>query len=180
MRSSSSGSVHAHPGVWVLECKELGVVSQTSRLDRAEDEVVEAIAYPSGLAPSEFDVEVVPVLPDEIETLHVHAEQTNKKAVAATREAGPSPFNAGPGLHCPGNGAGIGRVLPTRSGTRGGIEPGSPETLVVEPAGLGKHTLAELAGGGDGGDAAGECQHDQRGEEGVPQKKGVHRRDNDH
>ncbi|MDK8626556.1 hypothetical protein [Corynebacterium appendicis] len=87
MRSSSSGSVHAHPGVWVLECKELGVVSQTSRLDRAEDEVVEAIAYPSGLAPSEFDVEVVPVLPDEIETLHVHAEQTNKKAVAATREA---------------------------------------------------------------------------------------------
>lgn len=87
MRSSSSGSVHAHPGVWVLECKELGVVSQTSRLDRAEDEVVEAIAYPSGLAPSEFDVEVAPVLPDEIETLHVHAEQTNKKAVAATREA---------------------------------------------------------------------------------------------
>ena len=87
MRSSSSGSVHAHPGVWVLECKELGVVSQTSRLDRAEDEVVEAIAYPSGLAPSEFDVEVVPVSPDEIETLHVHAEQTNKKAVAATREA---------------------------------------------------------------------------------------------
>lgn len=87
MRSSSSGSVHAHPGVWVLECKELGVVSQTSRLDRAEDEVVEAIAYPSGLAPSEFDVEVVPVLPDEIETLHVHAEQTSKKAVAATREA---------------------------------------------------------------------------------------------
>lgn len=87
MRSSSSGSVHAHPGVWVLECKELGVVSQTSRLDRAEDEVVEAIAYPSGLAPSEFDVEVAPVLPDEIETLHVHAEQTSKKAVAATREA---------------------------------------------------------------------------------------------
>ena len=63
------------------------MVSQTSRLDRAEDEVVEAIAYPSGLAPSEFDVEVVPVLPDEIETLHVHAEQTSKKAVAATREA---------------------------------------------------------------------------------------------
>lgn len=87
MRPSSSGSVHAHPGVWVLECKELGVVSQTSRLDRAEDEVVEAIAYPSGLAPSEFDVEVAPVLPDEIETLHVHAEQTSKKAVAATREA---------------------------------------------------------------------------------------------
>lgn len=73
--------------VWVLECTELGVVSQTNRLDRAEDEVAEAIAYQSGLAPSEFEVEVVPVLPDEIETLRVHAEQTNKKAEAATREA---------------------------------------------------------------------------------------------
>ena len=50
-------------GVWVLECKDLGVVSQTSRLDRAEDEVVEALAHQSGLAPTEFDVEVVPMLP---------------------------------------------------------------------------------------------------------------------
>lgn len=55
-------------GVWVLECKELGVVSQTSRLDRAKDEVIEALAYQSGLAPSEFQVKVIPVLPDEIET----------------------------------------------------------------------------------------------------------------
>ena len=31
-------------GVWVLECTELGVVSQTNRSDRAEDEVVEALA----------------------------------------------------------------------------------------------------------------------------------------
>lgn len=50
-------------GVWVLECTELGVVSQTNRLDGAEDEVAEAIAHQSGLAPSEFDVEVVPMLP---------------------------------------------------------------------------------------------------------------------
>ena len=50
-------------GVWVLECTELGVVSQTSRLDHAEDEVVEALAHQSGLAPTEFDVEVVPMLP---------------------------------------------------------------------------------------------------------------------
>lgn len=50
-------------GVWVLECTELGVVSQTSRLGRAEDEVVEALAYQSGLALSEFEVEVVPMLP---------------------------------------------------------------------------------------------------------------------
>ena len=50
-------------GVWVLECTELGVVSQTNRLDRAEDEVIEALAHQSGLAPTEFDVEVVPMLP---------------------------------------------------------------------------------------------------------------------
>ena len=28
-------------GAWVLECDELGLVSQTRRLDRAEDEVAE-------------------------------------------------------------------------------------------------------------------------------------------
>lgn len=74
-------------GVWVLECKELGVVSQTKRLDQAETEVVEALAYQSGLAPSDFHIKVVPVLPDDIETLRVHAEQTNEKAEAAMREA---------------------------------------------------------------------------------------------
>lgn len=74
-------------GVWVLECKELGVVSQTNRLDRAEDEVFEALAYQSGLAPSEFNIEVIPVLPDAIEALRVRAEQTNEKAEAAMREA---------------------------------------------------------------------------------------------
>ena len=45
-------------GVWVLECDELGVVSQTMHLDRAEEEVVEAIAYQSGLDPAEFRIEV--------------------------------------------------------------------------------------------------------------------------
>ena len=74
-------------GVWVLECKELGVVSQTKRLDQAEEEVGEALAYQSGLAPSEFHVKVIPVLPDEIETLRVHAERTSEKAEAANREA---------------------------------------------------------------------------------------------
>lgn len=68
-RDGSDEHVHsdrrAHTsGVWVLECKELGVVSQTSRLDRAEDEVIAALAHQSGLAPSKFDVEVVPMLPD--------------------------------------------------------------------------------------------------------------------
>lgn len=45
-------------GVWVLECGELGVVSQTTHLDQAEAEVVEAIAYQSGLDPADFRIEV--------------------------------------------------------------------------------------------------------------------------
>lgn len=55
-------------GIWVLECDELGVVSQTRRLDRAEDEVTEAIAFQSGFKPDEFEIEVVPILPAEVET----------------------------------------------------------------------------------------------------------------
>lgn len=55
-------------GAWVLECGELGVVSQTRRLDRAEDEVTEAIAFQSGFKPDEFGFEVVPILPAEVET----------------------------------------------------------------------------------------------------------------
>ncbi|MCP1388320.1 hypothetical protein M5J20_08995 [Corynebacterium sp. TA-R-1] len=45
-------------GIWVLECDELGVVSQTTHLDQAEAEVVEAIAHQSGLDPAEFRIEV--------------------------------------------------------------------------------------------------------------------------
>lgn len=45
-------------GVWVLECVELGVVSQAQQLDQAEDEVREAIAYQSGLSEEEFAIAV--------------------------------------------------------------------------------------------------------------------------
>lgn len=50
-------------GVWVLESKELGVVSQTDSLDRAEDEVREAVAFQSGLAEDEFKIKVTPMEP---------------------------------------------------------------------------------------------------------------------
>lgn len=74
-------------GAWVLECDELGVVSQTKRLDRAEDEVTEAIAFQSGLEPGDFAVDVVPVLPGEIEQLRVQADDLGAKAKAASEEA---------------------------------------------------------------------------------------------
>lgn len=74
-------------GVWVLECRELGVVSQTKRLDQAESEVAEAIAYQSGLRPQEFCVEVVPVLAGEIEDLKARAEQLQARAETAAGEA---------------------------------------------------------------------------------------------
>ena len=46
-------------GAWVLECDELGVVSQTLRLDRAQDEVAEAIAFQSRLKPGEFKLSLI-------------------------------------------------------------------------------------------------------------------------
>lgn len=74
-------------GAWVLECGELGVVSQTRRLDRAEDEVTEAIAFQSGFKPDEFGIEVVPILPAEVETLRRRADDLGAKAKAASDEA---------------------------------------------------------------------------------------------
>lgn len=74
-------------GVWVLECGELGVVSQTRRLDRAADEVTEAIAFQSGRNLDEFEIEVVPVLPAEVETLRQRADDLDVKAKAASEEA---------------------------------------------------------------------------------------------
>ncbi len=74
-------------GVWVLECEELGVVSQTKRLDQAEDEVTEVIVYQSGLQPEAFRIEVVPVLAPDIEGLKAHAEELQAKADTAATDA---------------------------------------------------------------------------------------------
>ena len=49
---------------WVTECAEAGCVSQVRRLDQVADDIREAIAYQTGLSADEFDIEVVPALPD--------------------------------------------------------------------------------------------------------------------
>lgn len=51
--------------VWVLECAEVGAVSQTRRLDTAADEMREAIAHQAGLDESEVDIVVTPVTEPE-------------------------------------------------------------------------------------------------------------------
>ncbi|WP_047262668.1 hypothetical protein [Corynebacterium mustelae] len=44
--------------VWVLECAEVGAVSQTRRLDQAVDEMREAIAYLAKCGESEVNIVV--------------------------------------------------------------------------------------------------------------------------
>lgn len=87
MRSFTVTAERGASGAWVLECEELGVVSQTRRLDRAKGEVIEALAFQSGLAPSDFEVEVVPILPGEVEALRKRAEELGSKAKEATEKA---------------------------------------------------------------------------------------------
>lgn len=67
MKTFTVAAERGPSGAWVLECDELGVVSQTRRLDRAGDEVAEAIVFQSGLKPEEFVIEVMPILPAEVE-----------------------------------------------------------------------------------------------------------------
>ena len=71
----------------MLECAELGVVSQTRRLDRAKDEVVDALVFQSGLDSSDFEIEIVSILPTEVESLRQRAEELRAKAEVATGAA---------------------------------------------------------------------------------------------
>lgn len=66
---------------WVLEVPEVGAVSQVKRLDQAEEEMCEAVAHLTGLAPDEVALQVVPVLPDAY-TRHAHAAAEARKAAA--------------------------------------------------------------------------------------------------
>ena len=61
-------------GVWVLECVELGVVSQTRRLAHAAEEMREAMAYQSGISSDEINVVVDVILPANISELKARAE----------------------------------------------------------------------------------------------------------
>ncbi|MEH0147544.1 hypothetical protein V6D40_07705 [Corynebacterium sp. Q4381] len=71
----------------MLECDELGVVSQTRRPDSAEDDVAEAIAFQSGFQPGEYGIEVVPILLTEVEWLRLRADDLGVKVKAASDEA---------------------------------------------------------------------------------------------
>ena len=73
--------------VWVLECRELGVVSQTKRLADAEDEVREAIVYQTGLEESEFIIEIKPVLGEDLDSLREEALELKREATEITERA---------------------------------------------------------------------------------------------
>ncbi len=80
-------------GVWVLE-SELGAVSQVRRLDKAAEEMREAVAYLAGLPESEVEIEVRPVLPQayeeaaaRVELLRDESERVQRDLAASTREA---------------------------------------------------------------------------------------------
>ena len=73
--------------VWVLECRELGVVSQTKRLADAEDEVREAIVYQPGLEESEFIIEIKPVRGEELDSLREGALELKREATEITERA---------------------------------------------------------------------------------------------
>lgn len=76
--------------VWVLECAEVGAVSQTKRLDHAADEMREAIAYQAGINPDEVNIIVEPVLPAHISELKDRAEQQRTQADKARTKAAES------------------------------------------------------------------------------------------
>ncbi|WP_312978850.1 hypothetical protein [Corynebacterium sp.] len=79
--------------MWVLECPDVGAVSQTRRLDRTADEMREAIAYLSGLNQSDIDIVVKPILPSDVaelkiqvESLRAQADDVNERAARASRD----------------------------------------------------------------------------------------------
>lgn len=66
--------------IWVLECAEVGAVSQTRRLDKAADDMREAIAYLSGTNPDEIEIDVKVILPDSIAELKSRADHQRQQA----------------------------------------------------------------------------------------------------
>ncbi|WP_420098482.1 hypothetical protein [Corynebacterium sp.] len=79
--------------VWVLECPDVGAVSQTRRLDHAADEMREAIAYLSGVDESDIEIVVEPRLPSYVaelkaraESLREQADDVNEQAARASRD----------------------------------------------------------------------------------------------
>ncbi len=72
---------------WVLECAELGAVSQVRKLTDAADEMREALAYLSGMPEDAFAIEVRALMPDDLAQLMEQAAQLRVDAAAAQRQA---------------------------------------------------------------------------------------------
>ncbi|RFT46525.1 hypothetical protein CHT91_03010 [Cutibacterium avidum] len=76
---------------WVLECPEVGAVSQVRRLDQAADEMVEAISWLADLPADEVEVRVEPVAPEgyaeHMEASRRAAAQADAARAVAARES---------------------------------------------------------------------------------------------
>ena len=77
---------------WILEEPTLGCVSQVHHLSEATEEMVEAIAYQTGIDESEIAIEVKVIVPDDIsermdaiETLREESRRANAEAAKESR-----------------------------------------------------------------------------------------------
>jgi hypothetical protein len=74
---------------WAIEVPEVngGIYSQARRLDGVEAMARDAIALTLDVSPTTFEVDVVPVLPEEWETELEEAREARRSAAAAERLA---------------------------------------------------------------------------------------------
>ena len=87
-------------GKWcVLECAELGAVSQVRKLADASDEMREALSYLSGMPEDAFAIEVRALMPDDLAQLMAQAAQLRVDAAIAQRQASDALRAAAKALH---------------------------------------------------------------------------------
>lgn len=73
---------------WVVQCDQYpGAISQVARLSQAAEVHREAIAFVADVPVAEVDVDVRPVLPDEVEDHLEHAEDLRETAARANSGA---------------------------------------------------------------------------------------------
>jgi hypothetical protein len=76
---------------WSLQCQEFpAALSQVTRLDQAEDNMREAIAFVAQVPESEIQIEVLPEVPAEFTKLLQTSEHARKEAARAAAEASAS------------------------------------------------------------------------------------------
>ncbi|PSL08190.1 hypothetical protein CLV30_101157 [Haloactinopolyspora alba] len=73
---------------WVVQCDQYpGAISQVARLAQAAEVHREAIAFVAGVDESQVEVEVRPVLPDDVEDHLTHAAELREAAARANSGA---------------------------------------------------------------------------------------------